>query len=185
MSNNQINQAVVDTVLRNLRNGDFHQCQKLGFTENELITLSKLSVTEIHDLCNNGISTFLDIRVNHQMFFNLLNVARNRAKELTTIDRALALGISGEMLRHRFGWSSAEVSARRKLLGISESIGRKTKASYEEETKVWELWKKHRPSDTSQLEDSSEGLDLLIFIAEETGIAITEIWRLISRWIEQ
>ncbi|MDG6897853.1 hypothetical protein A6A19_07675 [Actinobacillus delphinicola] len=184
---NQINQAIIDTVLHNLHKGEFRYCKNLGFTEKELMTLSKLSAAEIYDLCN-SISTFVEVNINHQIFWNLMNAVRNKAKESNTVDRALALGISGEMLRHRFGWTSSEVSARRKLLGINESIGRKAKPSYEDEAKVWELWKVHGPKDEAgleNLENSPEGLDLLIFLSEETGVTISEIWRLISKWMDQ
>ena len=59
-------------------------------------------------------------------------------------------------------------------------MGRKPAASEEEEKQIWDLWQAHK-SDIQTIE-STEGLEFLILIAEETGINLTEIWKLVSRW---
>ena len=84
------------------------------------------------------------------------------------------------MLNSYFGLTTSKVSARRSLLGKQEPMGRKPAASEEEEKQIWDLWQVHK-SDIQTIE-SSEGLEFLILIAEETGINLTEIWKLVSRW---
>ena len=84
------------------------------------------------------------------------------------------------MLNSYFGLTTSKVSARRSLLGNQEPMGRKPAATEEEEKLIWDLWQEHK-GDVQTIE-STEGLELLILIAEETGINLTEIWKLVSRW---
>ena len=184
MFNTRLNQALISEILMRIRAGEVGYCKKLGFDESELAVLIQLSTSEIYDLCE-SVSSFIKVDVNHKIFWNLINAAREKTKERNTIDRALELGISGEMLRNRFGWSSAEVSARRKLLGIQENIGRKKNASEDDEIKIWELWQEYKPVDISVMDNKDEGLDLLMLISEESNVSLTEVWRLISTWINE
>ena len=55
--------------------------------------------------------------------------------------------------------------------------GRKPAATEEEEKLIWDLWLEHK-GDVQTIE-STEGLELLILIAEETGINLTEIWKVL------
>ena len=84
------------------------------------------------------------------------------------------------MLNSYFGLTTAKVSSRRSLLGKQEPMGRKPAASEEEEKLIWDLWQTHKTN--CQTIESAEGLELLILIAEETGINLTEIWKLVSQW---
>lgn len=184
MLNVSINQAIISEILSSIRKGELGYGKQLGFDENELVVISDLNTREILDLCNSPVP-FAKVQINHQAFWNLIEVARENTHQSNIIDRALELGASSEMLHNRFGWSSADVSARRRLRGIKEPMGRKRNAYEAEELKVWELWQKHKDNVKDDIETSPEGFDLLMFIAEETGVSLTEVWRLISTWIKE
>lgn len=185
MLNSNLNQALLSEIISHVRKGELHYCKQLGFDESELAAIVNLSTQEICDLCESSAS-FAQIQINHKVFWNLIESVRDNTRERQLIDRALELGISGEMLRERFGWSSAEVSARRKLLNIKENIGRKKNATEKEELAVWEYWQKNKHTlNNADIGTSIEGLDLLMFITESTGVNLTEVWRLISNWISE
>ena len=176
MINSTLNQAILSEILMRIRRGEVNYCQQFGFDESELAEIENLSTQEILDMSESKAS-FAQISINHSVFWSLLETVRENSRQRNQIDRALALGISSEMIHIFFGWSSAEVSARRKLLGIKENMGRKPNASEEEENQIWELWQRHKTD-----EDSSKSLDLLMLIAEESEISLTEIYRLVSQW---
>ncbi len=186
MISSNINQAILSEIIGRIRKGEINYCKQMGFSEEELCIINNLNTHEIYDLCE-SIVPFVKIKIDHQIFWNLINSVREHTKERNLIDRALELGISGDMLRERFAWSSAEVSARRKLLGIKEHIGRKKNASEADELKIWENWQRYKPKekDIHVFMKSPEGLDLLIFITEDTGVNLTEVWRLISSWLKK
>ena len=120
------------------------------------------------------------MEIDHEAFWRLIARVRISSQERRLIDRALMLGASIQMLNSYFGLTTSKVSARRSLLGKQEPMGRKPAASEEEEKQIWDLWQAHK-SDIQTIE-STEGLEFLILIAEETGINLTEIWKLVSRW---
>ena len=51
-----------------------------------------------------------------------------------------------------------------------------------ESSKIVQMCIRDRHKGDVQTIESTEGLELLILIAEETGINLTEIWKLVSRW---
>lgn len=144
MLNSNLNQAIISEILTHARRGELgYLIYQLGFSEDEIAEIENLSTLEILDICENRAS-FANIQINHSTFWNLVEAARERTRERNIIDRALSLGASSDILHKRFGQSSADVSARRKLLGISEPMGRKRNATGEEEILVWNFWKKEK-----------------------------------------
>lgn len=182
MLNSTLNQAIISELLTHIRRGEIFYCNQFGFDETELSAISSLTTQEICDLCESTIS-FADVKINHRAFWSLVEAVRENTRQRNIIDRALELGASSEILHGRFGWSSAEVSARRKLLGIQEAMGRKRNATEEEENQIWALWQQHKIALKGEnIEYSEKGFDLLMFIAEETQVSLTEVSRLIIGW---
>lgn len=181
MLNITLNQAILSDILIHMRRGEIQYCHSLGFDETELMQLANLSTQEISDICESAVS-FANIQINHAVFWSLLENVRENTRQRNTIDRALSLGASSEIIHHYFGWSSAEVSARRKLLGIKESLGRKANVSEQEEKHIWELWSNSQTNNLQTGDESNNELDLLMFIAEETGCGLTEVNRLVKQY---
>lgn len=181
--NLKINEAVINYVLTNIREGKIGYCRQLGFDERELAEINSLSNSELQDVCDSTLN-FVDIKLNHKLFWSLLESAKKKSRDLNKIDRCLELGISGKMLSQRFGWGSSEISGRRKLLGVAEKSGRKENASEDEEHALYELWKKHQPDNLQTMYDKNQGLDILILLSEESGLSMAEVWRLTELWIK-
>lgn len=179
MLNPNLNGVILSRVLNNLREGKMRDCLSLGFTEQELKELAQLNIDEIYDIANSH-SPLFKTEINHDVLFRLIELARDNSQSRRTIDRALMLGASIQMLNQYFGMTTSEVSARRSLLGIDEPMGRKRGADDQQQELVWRKWQEHKQSVESL--DTLEGLEVLIWIAEETGINLTEVWRLVSGW---
>lgn len=184
MLNINLNQAIINELLNHLGRGEIGYCTQLGFSEQELAALEQLTYQEIADLANSKAS-FALVSINHEAFWRMLEIVKENSYQRNIADRALTLGASSEILYELYGMSSAEVSARRKVLGIKESMGRKPNASEQEEHQVWGYWVKERPS----LLNDDETFDLakpnvfatMMFIAEETKISLTEVVRLVRQ----
>lgn len=180
MSN--LNKAIIDEILSHIRSGEIRFCNQLGFSEEELAALEQMTHQEI---CYIAESTtgFANISINHSSFWGLVENAREKTQQRNLIDRALTLGASSEIIYEVFGLSSAEVSARRKLLGIKEAMGRKPNADESKENMIWELWAKERNLVLSEKESfelaNIKVFDALLFIAEELDISFTEVVRLV------
>ena len=168
-----LNQVVLNEILVNLQEGNINVCRNYGFSKQELQEIEKLSTEEVYELANTK-APFAKVEINHDAFWRLVARVRMSSQERRLIDRALMLGASIQMLNSYFGLTTSKVSARRSLLGKQEPMGRKPAATEED------LWQEHK-GDVQTIE-STEGLELLILIAEETGINLTEIWKLVSRW---
>lgn len=174
-----LNQVVLTDILNNLQDGNINHCRNYGFSRQELQEIEQLSTEEIYDLANSKAS-FAKVEINHDAFWRLVTSARLNSQERRLIDRALMLGGSIQMLNNYFGLTTSKVSARRALLGKQEPMGRKPAATEDEEKLVWELWQSHK-ADCKTVE-STEGLELLMLIAEETEINLTEVWKLVKQW---
>ena len=174
-----LNQVVLNEILVNLQEGNINVCRNYGFSKQELQEIEKLSTEEVYELANTK-APFAKVEINHDAFWRLVARVRMSSQERRLIDRALMLGASIQMLNSYFGLTTSKVSARRSLLGKQEPMGRKPAATEEEEKLIWDLWQDHK-GDVQTIE-STEGLELLILIADVTGINLTEIWKLVSRW---
>ncbi len=183
MINSTLNQAVISELLNHARRGEINYLYQFDFSEEEITEIENLSTFEICDICESTIP-FAKISINHTAFWSLVTAAREKSRQRNMIDRALILGASTEILHKRYGHSSADISARRKLLGITEPMGRKRNSSEEEELRIWEIWEKQKESilDMSKIDSSEEGLELMMFIAQETNISLTEVSRLVLQW---
>ena len=186
MVNTNLNHAIISEILTHARRGELNYLYQLGFSEEEIAEIENLSTLEIFDICDSGIP-FGTVKINHRLFWGLVVSAREKSHQRNVMDKALLLGASSEILHKRFGLSSADVSARRKILGINEPMGRKRNATEEESARVWDVWNKQKAAleKNIDLEHSDEGLDLMIFIAEESGVCLTEVSRLILEWTKE
>ena len=170
---------VLNEILINLQEGNINVCRNLGFSRQELQAIEKLSTEEIYDLANSKAS-FAKVEINHDAFWKLVATVQINSQERRLIDRALLLGGSIQMLHSYFGLTTSKVSSRRSLLGKQEPMGRKPASTEEEEKLVWERWQAYKKNYPTV--ESTEGLELLILIAEETGVNLTEVWKLILQW---
>ena len=180
MLNAKLNQAIIAEIIQKSREGDLSYCKQLGFSEKELMSIAELSIQEIYDLCESSVS-FASIKINHMVFWNQINWVKENSYQREVIDKAIRLGASAEMLHQRFGLSSADVAARRKLIGVIEPKGRKPNATEAEEKLIWEQWKNYQ-NNFHEIADSLAGLEVLMKISESCSVSLSEVSRLITHW---
>lgn len=184
-----LNRALLGEVIERIERGEIGYCRQLGFAEDELAVIENLTQRELNRIAKSPIS-FVSASINHHSFWQLINNVREDSRQQQMIDRALLLGASSELLREMFNLSSAEVSARRKLLGIKEAMGRKPNADEQTETSVWLIWAQYREglneSDRNVEEFISDAaFEALMVISEESGVSLTEVVRLVRNGEKQ
>lgn len=178
-----LNKAMLGEIIERIERGEIGYCKQIGFSEEELAAIENLSQRELNQLSKSSV-TFVNASINHHTLWSLINNVREESKQRQVIDKALMLGASSELLREMFSLSSAEVSARRKLLGIKEPMGRKPNADEQLEAAVWMMWDQYRQglsdSDRNVTEYiSDKALEVLMLISEENAVSLTEVVRLV------
>jgi hypothetical protein len=172
-----INQAILSHVMHELKEGNVRYCEALGFEREELSELNTLNFDEIIHL-GNAATHFLKISVNHDVFRKMLAQVRQEQRFQNIINHAMSLGGSIALINHYFGLSTAEISARRRLLGINIRQGRKQIPSEEEEAKAWKRWQELNIDNL----DSIEALKAMMQLSEEQSMSLTVVWSLIKQW---
>lgn len=157
-----INYMTLIFVLQAVREGNIKYCNTLGLTLNEIRELNKLSLDELFFISKTSLM-FIDITVNHERLKNLLIRSRQELQHQQQINRAVRLGASHEILYKYFGLNTADVAARRRLLGITIPNGRTVIPDENTDAKIWLLWKKKHQDNTESL----QALDVMMQITEE------------------
>lgn len=185
MSDSPLNTAVLHQVMTHLRDGDFRRCLEFGFKEDELLRLNQLSFSDITELSRMPVR-FVKISINHDLLGKALGRLQEEGARAQLIQRAIQLGASIEMLNRFFGITSEEVSARRRLLGITIKTGRPKMPEVEELHQIWTRWQSLITKTGAKPEhadaNSLDSLDVMMMLAEETGKPLAVIWKLIHEW---
>ena len=117
-----LNFVVLTDALHALKESNIRHCEALGFTYDELNAINALSLDELFVL-SRASAQFMNVTVNHENLRQILAQARQELLLQSRIHRAIQLGGSIELLNNFFGLSSVEISARRRLQGISLPYG--------------------------------------------------------------
>ena len=171
-----LNYAVLTDALQALKEGNIRRCEALGFTYDELNAINQLSLDELF-IVSRASAQFMNVTIHHEVFRQLLAQSRQEVHLQQRINRAIALGGSIEILSLFFGLSSNEISARRRLLGISISQGRTQIPDENTDATIWIRWQKLRPENIESL----DALDTMMQITEELASqeeapSLTVVW---------
>lgn len=180
MSNNHIAQAtnsLLTQLVLDLKSGYLRRCESLGLDASQMQALLSLTLEDLHYLTSSQVSV-MSFRIDYEMLARIQQQARLEQKRLESIDRALALGGSIELMQHYFGLSSAEVAARRRMAGITVRSGRGNVLSDEDSAQVWARWQKAGVAAV----DSPDGLDAMMLTAEQLDISLTAVWHAVQGW---
>lgn len=172
--------TILSSLLMDLKAGNVRRCQSLGMSLEEIRALSQMSLDELHYLSQSHVSV-LDVSINHDNFWLMLNQARNEQKNLLMIDRALELGGSMDLMAKYFGLSPTEVSARRRLMGIESRQGRTLSPSEEEDAALWVHWKNSGMTSP----DSLPALEVMMLAAEQNEVSLTAVWARVCQWCRE
>jgi hypothetical protein len=176
----QATNAILTHLLMELKSGNIRRCESLGMTIDEVRQLSQLTVDDLHYLMQSTVSV-LDLSINHDYFWIIVNQARTEQKRLQRIDRALVLGGSIELMQHYFGLTTAEVSTRRRLNDIETHQGRTQAPSEDADAGIWRQWKASKLTGP----DSHEALDIMMLAAEQNNVSLTAVWTRVNSWCHE
>lgn len=176
----QATNAILTHLLMELKSGNIRRCESLGMTIEEVRQLSQLTVDDLHYLMQSSVSV-LNLSINHDNFWIIVNQSRTEQKRLQRIDRALALGGSIELMQNYFGLSAAEVSSRRRLNGIDTRQGRTQAPDEEADAGIWVQWK----ASGLTAPDSHEALDVMMLAAEQHDVSLTAVWTRVNSWCRE
>lgn len=177
-----LNYAVLTDALHALKEGNIRHCESLGFTYNELEAINNLSVDELFIL-SRASAQFLNVTIHHEVLRQLLAQTRQEIQLQQRINRAIALGGSIELLGDFFGLSSAEISARRRFIGISISQGRTRIPDEDMDARIWRLWKHRRPDNLLSMDALNVMMDITESLSGEAAgdsISLTVVWNRIT-----
>ncbi|AKE60080.1 DUF2857 domain-containing protein [Citrobacter farmeri] len=172
-----INQAVLSQVIQELKDGNVRYCEALGFDRDELNELNTLTFEELMHLGNTS-AQFLKITINHDVLRKMLVQVRQEQKFQQFVGQAVQLGGSIALISHYFGISTAEISARRRLMGIHIRQGRNQAPDEAEEAALWKRWQEIKVDNL----DSTQALEAMMQLAQERSLSLTVVWNLIRQW---
>lgn len=176
----QATTSILSSLLMDIKSGNIRRCESLGMSMEEIRALSQLSLDELHYMSQSHVSV-LDVTLNHENFWLMLNQAHIEQKLMLMIDRALELGGSMELIDKYFGLSPSEVSARRRLMGIESRQGRTQSLTEGQDAALWTEWK--AAGLTSP--DSHQALEAMMLAAELHGLSLTAVWSRVSQWCRE
>lgn len=175
-----LNYAVLTDALHALKEGNIRYCEALGFTYDEMCAINQLSLDELF-IVSRASAQFMNVTIHHEVLRQILAQSSQEIQLQAQINRAIKLGGSIELLSQFFGLSSSEVSARRRLLGITIPQGRTQIPDEGIDAQIWRLWQKMKPENINSL----EALEVMMNITEQlseyqNAPSLTVIWNRIT-----
>ncbi|EMM6516288.1 DUF2857 domain-containing protein [Enterobacter ludwigii] len=172
-----LNYVVLTHALHALKNGDIHYCESLGFTNEEIRHLSRLTLDELFFITRASVP-LLDITVRHEHLHQCLLLSRQEIRRQQQIDRAIRLGGSIALLNAYFGLTSNDTCLRRRLNNITVPHGRSPLPDEATDARIWHLWHKYHPGST----DTPEAIDIMMQITESVSFGKTDPVSLTTVW---
>lgn len=172
-----LNFAVLTDALHALKEGNFHHCETLGFTFEEMNTLNQLSLDELF-IVSRSPAPFVAISIRHDVLRHLMVQARQDVRYQKLINRAIRLGGSIALLKQYFGLTSNETCIRRRLLGINVPYGRTPEPDDETDAAIWRQWQQCRVANL----ESPDALTAMMQVTEKLlpntkSLSLTTVWK--------
>ncbi|MBZ9559037.1 MULTISPECIES: DUF2857 domain-containing protein [unclassified Modicisalibacter] len=179
MTTPQLNNALFNQALELIREGDMRRARALGFSNEELQSLSRLRASEIESMIHEfpGVARF---ELDHEMFRAALRrIDRDQDRD-ELVDQCIRHGASVQMLAAFFGLTPNDCSARRALLGVPSRQGRLPMPDESVEHAAWHRWQTISSDPASPA--SAEDIRGMLVLAEEVELPLAVIWTLIRQW---
>ncbi len=177
-----LNQAVIAQALHDLRNGQLHRCEAMGFSASALEALKRPSVVSV--LVNAKVA-WCSVTIDALVLQRLLEQEKAVATEVETIDRMLRLGAHAEMVSDFFGLTHQEIGLRRRMLNLPPRRGRLPDLTEGQECTLWEHWLSRTKKQGIRLDDDAAMLNVAMDLAEAQGLLLAVVWNAIREWINR
>jgi hypothetical protein len=146
-----------------------------GLSRNDLLELQELTLEEL-DRLGQLSSRFMTITFDRKRFTTIKAQVRRQIELERTL---LCAGAPFAMMRHFFGFTWQDFTARRKALGLQgDGIGRPSAPTDEIIDAVWQAWQK----EARQVPSTHFGPEHYLAIHQVTGFPLRLIWTLVQQW---
>ncbi len=166
------NQAVLNLVLYEARQGNMNRCQALGFSHATIEEILKLTPDCIAKLILSPVPLGKFI-VEESVFVRLINNSRNVASQ-GDIERAIRLGATSAMMLECFGISHSETAHRRRVQRIDSKRGRSKELTEEERAGIWRRWQALKATNNDLRPEAC--ICAIMDIAEDLEIPLGNVW---------
>ncbi|MDR0441019.1 MAG: DUF2857 domain-containing protein [Candidatus Accumulibacter sp.] len=177
-----LNQAILIQALHDLRNGQSHRCQALGFGERELRMLKQPAQVA---LLMNARVPWCRVEVDQEMLERITGQAQDIKRGIRAVDRMLRLGASTEMVSRHHGLTHQEIALRRKLIGLPGRKGRPLALHGEQEAALWRAWKTAVVERGIAPDDEAALLEWAMDATESMAVSLAVVWAVLRDWIRQ
>lgn len=180
MSHSSLTHAILHQAIAFIRDGNMRRARALGFSDEELRELRRMTATDIDAISSDG-PVVCRLAVDHEVLLVLIRRLTQDQDRDAMIDRALTLGASVQMMSEYFGLTGNDCSTRRQLLGLPSRQGRLAMPGESAEHDAWHRWQ--QITDDPKVERSLGDISGMMVLAEETGIPLAVVYTLIKRWL--
>lgn len=139
-SNAPINQAVLNQIIAEIKQGNYHRCKAMGLSDDILKVIDSLPPLVISELMESPV-VWAKITINTNAFMRIIDSNQNKNKQRTLINKAIIYNASNKMLADYFGISSNIAAHKRKLLNVEAARGRLVQLTEEQKKTIWNEWK--------------------------------------------
>lgn len=166
-SNAPINQAVLNQIITEIKQGNYHRCKAMGLSDDILHVIDSLPPLAISELMASPV-VWAKITINTNAFMRIIDSNQNKNKLRTLINKAIILNASNKMLADYFGISSNVAANKRKLLNVEAARGRMVQLTEEQKKTIWHEWKAFLNEEPNM--DCFKKLEKQIAIAEKYNL---------------
>ncbi|AHF02272.1 hypothetical protein THIAE_05960 [Thiomicrospira aerophila AL3] len=163
-----------------IQDGDLARVKNMGFDQEMIERISKISMAELNNICNRRVCLF-DIQVSKAMTLLLKDV-----DEGDLLDKCILAGASNEFLYRYFGLTSKAASTRRFILRFNVRHHRRIPADENQEHEIMYVYH-HFLGDRTL--DDLEPIDFLDLhsqvnqvVKDESEISLKVIWGVVNRY---
>ena len=173
--------AILRQAITYVREGNMRRARALGFNDEELRELRRLSATDIDALATSN-PVVCRLSVDHDLLGGVFRRLSSDMDRERTIDRCLELGASVQMMSSFFGLTGNDCSTRRALLGLESRQGRVAMPTETEEHDAFRRWQDISAAPTAP--DAADDIQGMIVLCEETCIPLGVVWQLVKTWAQ-
>ena len=138
--NTPINQAVINQIILEIKQGNYHRCKAMGVSDDILQLIDSLPPTLLSELVATPV-IWARVSIDQNAFMRIIQINQDKEEHRELINKAIQLGASNKMLADYFGMSSNVAARKRKLLEIPTIRGRLAQFTDEQHTLIWREWK--------------------------------------------
>ena len=142
--------ALLLDVIDNSRQGDIELAESLGLGIDTINMLHKLKPEQLHSLSKTYMKTKVGksvLGIDATTISNIINAAANESEMLDVLDEYIIHGASKRMVKDFFGIRSTQFAARKRILGVPTTRGRKKYITDDEKREIYDAFTETKEPD--------------------------------------